>query len=114
MSFSQCIGQPSIIIPTFFFQDYKTFGRTTPTLDASQDYILLNASEAGGYTQLIFERPRDTGDENDFAFMVSEGKGLREGARFQNVLVVTNSAAYVESQVDTQLGSKEIFRSLYS
>ena len=48
-----------------------------PTLDASQDYTLLNASEAGGYTQLIFERPRDTGDENDFAFMVSEGQQFR-------------------------------------
>ncbi|KAK2574431.1 DBH-like monooxygenase protein 1 [Acropora cervicornis] len=50
------------------YQDYKTFGRTRPTLDDSQDYTLLDASEAGGYTQLIFERPRDTGDENDFAF----------------------------------------------
>ena len=70
-----------------------------PALDASQDYTLLNASEAGGYTQLIFERPRDTKDENDFAFMVSERQELRagEGARFQNVLVVTNCAAYVES-----------------
>ena len=97
MSFSRCIGQPSRIIPTFFFQDYKTFGRTTPTLDASQDYTLLNASEAGGYTQLIFERPRDTGDKNDFAFMVREGKELREGARLQNALVITNCVAYVES-----------------
>ncbi|XP_015760330.1 PREDICTED: DBH-like monooxygenase protein 1 homolog [Acropora digitifera] len=52
-----------------YLWDYKTIGHTTPTLDASQDYTLLNASEAGGYTQLIFERPRDTGDENDFAFI---------------------------------------------
>ena len=52
-------------------------GRMIPTLDARQDYTLLNASEAGGYTQLIFERPRDTGDENDFAFTVSEGQEFR-------------------------------------
>ena len=52
-------------------------GRMIPTLDARQDYTLLNASEAGGYTQLIFERARDTGDENDFAFMVSEGQEFR-------------------------------------
>ena len=77
MSFNRCTGHPSIIISTFFFQDYKTMGRMIPTLDARQDYTLLNASEAGGYTQLIFERPRDTGDENDFAFMVSERKELR-------------------------------------
>ncbi|XP_067033519.1 mucin-12-like isoform X1 [Acropora muricata] len=51
-----------------YLWDYKTMGRMIPTLDARQDYTLLNASEAGGYTQLIFERPRDTGDENDFAF----------------------------------------------
>ncbi|XP_015760327.1 PREDICTED: uncharacterized protein LOC107339531 isoform X2 [Acropora digitifera] len=51
-----------------YLSDYKTFGRTRPTLDDSQDYTLLNASEAGGYTQLIFERSRDTRDENDFAF----------------------------------------------
>ncbi|XP_067033523.1 uncharacterized protein [Acropora muricata] len=51
-----------------YLWDYKTFGRTRPTLDDSQDYTLLDASEAGGYTQLIFERLRDTGDENDFAF----------------------------------------------
>ena len=48
-----------------------------PTLDDSQDYTLLNVSEAGGYTQLIFERPRDTRDENDFAFTVSEGQEFR-------------------------------------
>jgi len=51
-----------------YLWDYKTIGRTVPTLDDSQDYTLLNVSEAGGYTQLIFERPRDTRDENDFAF----------------------------------------------
>ena len=48
-----------------------------PTLDDSQDYTLLNVSEAGGYTQLIFERPRDTRDENDFAFTVSAGQEFR-------------------------------------
>lgn len=51
-----------------YLWDYKTIGRTVPRLDGSQDYTLIDASEAGGYTQLIFERPRDTGDENDFAF----------------------------------------------
>ncbi|XP_068749304.1 uncharacterized protein [Montipora capricornis] len=51
-----------------YLSDYKTFGKRRPTLDASQDYALLNASEVGGYTELMFERPRDTKDNNDFAF----------------------------------------------
>lgn len=51
-----------------YLSDYKTFGKRRPTLDASQDYALLNASEVEGYTELMFERPRDTKDNNDFAF----------------------------------------------
>lgn len=46
-------------------------GRTRPLLDESQDYKLLKASEVDGYTELMFERRRDTGDTNDLAFMVS-------------------------------------------
>ena len=43
-----------------------------PVPDASQDYTLLSASEEGGYTELMFERPRDTNDDDeDLLFMVS-------------------------------------------
>ena len=68
-----------------------------PKLDASQDYTLLDASESGSYTQLVFERPRDTKDESDFAFMVSNKGIKRQGTPLQNVFVVTNCAANRES-----------------
>lgn len=53
------------------WQDYFTRGRSQPLPDASQDYKLLNASEVGGYTELMFERPRDTKDDEDLLFLVS-------------------------------------------
>ncbi|XP_073258795.1 uncharacterized protein [Porites lutea] len=53
-----------------YLNDYFTRGQIQPTLDASPDYQLLNASEVGGYTELMFERRRDTGDnDNDLTFM---------------------------------------------
>ena len=59
------------------FQDSFTSGRRQPPPDASQDYQLLNASEVGGYTELMFERRRDTGDnDNDLTFMVSSSPFL--------------------------------------
>ena len=54
-----------------FRQDYFTRGRSQPLPDASQDYRLLNASEVGGYTELMFQRPRDTRDDEDLLFLVS-------------------------------------------
>lgn len=40
---------------------------------------MLSASEEGGYTELIFERPRDTNDSNDIQFEVSKNQGQRAG-----------------------------------
>ncbi|CAH3182619.1 unnamed protein product [Porites evermanni] len=60
-----------------YLNDYFTRGQIQPTLDASPDYQLLNASEVGGYTELMFERRRDTGDnDNDLTFMVSSSPFL--------------------------------------
>lgn len=53
-----------------YLNDSFTSGQRRPPPDASQDYQLLNASEVGGYTELMFERRRDTGDnDNDLTFM---------------------------------------------
>ncbi|KAL9982005.1 hypothetical protein ACROYT_G010784 [Oculina patagonica] len=51
-----------------YLNDYHTQGRFQPQPDANQDYKLLSASEPGGYTELMFERKRDTGDINDIHF----------------------------------------------
>ncbi|KAL9982003.1 hypothetical protein ACROYT_G010782 [Oculina patagonica] len=53
-----------------YLNDYYTQGRNQPQPDANQDYTLISASESGGYTELMFERKRDTGDSNDIQFVV--------------------------------------------
>jgi len=55
-----------------YLSDYFTEGQSQPEPDISQDYTLLSASEVGGYTELMFERPRDTGDSNDLIFQPGE------------------------------------------
>ncbi|KAL9982002.1 hypothetical protein ACROYT_G010781 [Oculina patagonica] len=52
-----------------YLNDYYTQGRTQPQPDANQDYTLISASESGGYTELMFERPLDTGDSKDYKFV---------------------------------------------
>ena len=52
-------------------QDYWSATVSAPPSDASQDYVLLGASEYGGYTSVQFERNATTGDiNNDVQFMV--------------------------------------------
>ena len=53
-----------------FRQDYYTRGRTIPGLDDNQNYQLVYASEIGEYTELMFQRPRDTSDNDDIQFEV--------------------------------------------
>ena len=54
----------------YFRQDYYTRGRTIPGLDENQNYQLVYASEIGGYTELMFHRPRNTNDNDDIQFEV--------------------------------------------
>ena len=52
-------------------QDYWSATVSAPPSDASQDYVLLGASEYGGYTSVQFERNATTGDTaRDVQFMV--------------------------------------------
>ena len=84
-----------------------------PAPDANQDYNLLGASEVGGYTELIFERPRDTKDDNDLTFMVS---------RFPTVLARENEVReripvphdnYLESIISSRPHCKGYFCLLF-
>ena len=68
ISLSKFINLLHIIF--IFHQDYYTEGRTQPLPDDSQDYQLVYASEIGGYTELMFQRPRDTSDNEDIKFEV--------------------------------------------
>ena len=45
-------------------------GQIQPLPDPSNDYQLVYASEIGGYTELMFQRQRDTNDNNDLQFEV--------------------------------------------
>ncbi|KAJ7333721.1 DBH-like monooxygenase protein 1 [Desmophyllum pertusum] len=51
-----------------YLNDYYTEGRGRPLPDSKKDYELLSASEVGGYTELMFKRPRDTEDSKDVQF----------------------------------------------
>ena len=54
-------------------QDRYAYGRTTPSIDVSQDWALTGGNEEGGFTTLQFERRLDTCDPNDTAIdVVSE------------------------------------------
>ena len=54
-------------------QDRYAYGRTTPSIDDSQDWVLTGANEEGGFTTLQFERKLDTCDPDDTAInLVSE------------------------------------------
>jgi len=57
-----------------YLNDYYTRGQTLPEIDNNQDYQLVYASEIGGYTELMFQRPRDTSDDTDIQFAVEEEK----------------------------------------
>ena len=48
-------------------QDRYAFGRTDPSIDASQDWVLTGGNEEGGFTTLQFERKFDTCDPDDIA-----------------------------------------------
>lgn len=48
-------------------QDRYAYGRTTPSIDVSQDWILTGGGEKGGSTTLQFERKLDTCDPDDIA-----------------------------------------------
>ena len=54
-------------------QDRYAYGRTTPSIDDSQDWVLTGGNEEGGFTTLQFERKLDTCDPDDTAInLVSE------------------------------------------
>ena len=48
-------------------QGRYAYGRTTPRIDVSQDWILTGGNEEGGFTTLQFERKLDTCDSDDIA-----------------------------------------------
>ena len=62
-----------------FRQDYYTRGQTMPGLDNNQNYQLVYASEIGEYTELMFQRPRDTNDNDDVQFEVKSNLYVLEG-----------------------------------
>ena len=54
----------------FFTQDYFTTGRLRPNPDVINDYVLMSAMEMDGYTNLVFNRKRKTGDVKDVEIKV--------------------------------------------
>ena len=54
-----------------FRQDYWSITRGTPSKDATQNLKLIKVNEAGGHTNVEFERDAETGDDKDVQFRVS-------------------------------------------
>ena len=55
------------VIALQLLQDRYAYGHTTPSIDASQDWVLTGGNEEGGLTTLQFERKLDTCDPDDIA-----------------------------------------------
>lgn len=51
-------------------QDYFTTGQMQPSPDTTKNYMLTSAMEMNGYTNLVFDRKRDTGDPQDVEIKV--------------------------------------------
>ena len=59
-----------LILLWFHRQDYWSTTTTAPSKDSSQNWNLLKASQAAGYTNVEFERNVMTGDIFDVQFKV--------------------------------------------
>jgi len=54
-----------------FRQDYWSTTIGTPSKDPTQNLNLIKATEAGGHTNVEFERDAETGDDKDVQFKVN-------------------------------------------
>ena len=53
-------------------QDYWSITTTKPFKDSANNFVLISATEAGGYTTVVFERNPETNDTaNDVQFKVN-------------------------------------------
>ena len=87
MHFLQVLIVSSCCFRLSYLQDYWSTTVGLPSSDSKQNFNLIKASEAGGYTNVEFNRDATTGDDKDVQFMVSSS--IRKSVEYRKIPVIS-------------------------